>query len=65
MDCFPVGTDFSQELIVARVQYSDGSIRISKIKPTNIEELNTATIGEHLLKWSDSWGEYQTTIIIF
>ncbi len=65
MDRFAVGTDFSQELIVARVQYTDGSVRISKIKPTNAEELNNATAGKHTIKWSDSWGEYQTMITLY
>ena len=65
MDRFAVGTDFSKELIVARVQYSDGSVRISKVIPTNIEELNNAQAGNHILKWKDSWGEYQTYITIY
>lgn len=65
MDKFPVGTNFLEELIVARVQYNDGSVRISKITPTNIEELNNATAGKYLLKWADSWGEYETSIILY
>jgi hypothetical protein len=65
MDKFAVGTDFYNELIVARVQYSDGSIRISKIIPLNAEELNTASAGKHILKWADSWGEYETTITLY
>ena len=65
MDSFHVGTDFSKELIVARVQYSDGSVRISRIKPTNIEELNNAKAGKHLLKWQNSWGEYEIEISIY
>lgn len=65
MDRFAIGTDFSKELIVARVQYADGSVRISKITPINIEELNNAQAGKHILKWKDSWGEYQTNITIY
>ena len=65
MKNFAVGTNFNEELIVARVQYTDGSVRISRVKPTNIEELNNAKAGEHLLKWFDSWGEYETTITLY
>ncbi len=65
MDRFAVGTDFNNELIVARVQYNDGSVRISKIKPTNVEELNNAKAGKHLLKWEDSWGKYETQITLY
>ncbi len=65
MERYSVGTDFSKELIVARVQYTDGSVRVSKITPTNVEELNNAKAGKHILKWSDSWGKYQTTITLY
>ncbi len=65
MDSFAVGTDFNKELIVARVRYADGSVRISKIKPLNAEELNNASAGVHLLKWADSWGEYQVEITLY
>ena len=65
MDRFAVGTDFNNELIVARVRYSDGSVRISKIKPKNIEELNSASAGVHLLKWEDSWGKYEKEITLY
>ncbi len=65
MDRFAVGTDFNNELIVARVQYNDGSVRISKIKPTNVEELNNAKAGKHIIKWEDSWGKYETQITLY
>lgn len=65
MNMFSVGTDFAEEFIIARVQYSDGSVRISKIQPTNIDQLNNAKAGTHTLKWSDSWGEYETKITLY
>ncbi len=59
---FKVGTDFSETEIVATVQYGDGSIRISVIKLNNVVELNSAKAGKQVIKWSDSWGEYEATI---
>ena len=61
---FEEGTDFSKTEIVAKVQYADGSVRISVIRPENLQELNNAKQGKHTVKWSDSWGEYEATIKI-
>ena len=63
-DSFNLFTDFSTAKIIATVVYSDGSKKVSKITPTNWEELNDATRGTHVLKWADEWGEYETTIKI-
>ncbi len=59
---FSQGTDFSTEEIIAKVKYADGSMKISKIKPTNWEELNNSTVGTHDLMWRDNWGEYAVSI---
>ena len=59
---FAVGTDFSETEIIATVKYGDGSIRISVIKLSNLEELNSMQAGKQVIKWSDSWGEYEATI---
>ena len=61
---FSNDTDFSTERIIATVSYSDGSRKISFITPTNAKELNTASAGRHLLRWSDEWGDYETYITI-
>ena len=61
---FSVGTDFTAEKIIASVRYSDGSTKISFVVPTNCEELNSASAGQHTLRWSDEWGDYEAIIII-
>ncbi len=61
---FKFGTDFSKTNIVATITYKDGSIKTSKITPTNYSDLNSLSIGTHTIKWSDNWGEYSAEIII-
>lgn len=62
---FAEGTNFSTETIVATITYADASIKKVIITPDNIDELNGAARGAHILKWSDSWGEYEVEITIY
>lgn len=62
---FLEGTNFSAEAIVATITYADASVKKVLITPDNIDELNGAARGAHILKWSDSWGEYEIEITIY
>ncbi len=61
---FNSDTSFENVNILAYVEYTDGSRRFSLIKPTNIDELNSASSGIHYLKFSDEWGSYEVEITI-
>ncbi len=61
---FPLGTDFSNQMIIATVKYKDGSVKISIISPENSAELNNSGKGTHFLTWTDNWGTYNTKIVI-
>lgn len=60
---FAQGTDFAEEEIIASVYYGDGSFRKSVITVTNASEL-VGKSGTQVIKWSDSWGNYEATIFI-
>ncbi|MBQ7227418.1 MAG: hypothetical protein IJX05_03370 [Clostridia bacterium] len=61
---FQMDTNFASEEIGATIMYYDGSVKKAYINPSNIEELNSASKGTCLLKWSDSWGNYEYEIKI-